>query len=163
MKNYICINGNKIKLTEEQVKQLIFAKKPDPFKREEGKKYYVVAEDGSLINFVEDNGSHDIAFFEVGNYCTDEKLMRQRAYHETLNRLLWRFSCENGELENEWRGYENRHYCIYFDVISKTFGVQDFQSTIMLNNPYFPSKEIAQLAINTIVLPFVKDHPDFIW
>lgn len=162
MKNYICINGNKIKLTEEQVKQLIFAKKPDPFKREEGKKYYVVAEDGSLINFVEDNGSHDIAFFEVGNYCTDEKLMRQRAYHETLNRLLWRFACENGELENEWNYTKsNMHYYIVFDENTKEF-YSKYSIINHVDTVYFSSEETAEKAIG-LIRQFMEDHPDFIW
>lgn len=29
--------------------------------------------------------------------------MKQQILHEQLNQLLWQFSCENGELENEWR------------------------------------------------------------
>ena len=164
MENYIVINGKKAELTKAQLKQLgIKVENENPFERIDGKVYYVIAGDGSIPSFEEDGGNLDEKFYELGNYCRDETLMRQRALHEILNRILWRFACENGELENEWRGYENRHYCIYFDVITKTFGVQDFETTIMLNNPYFPSKEIAQLAINTIVLPFVKDHPDFIW
>ena len=165
MKNYICINGKKAELTKEQLKQLGINKvEINPFaRRDKRENFYFIASSGNVYEATEYRGEEDTEMFEIGNYCTDKELLKQRAYHETLNRLLWRFSCENGELENEWRGYENRHHCIYFDVISKTFGVQDFQSTIMLNNPYFPSKEIAQLAINTIVLPFVKEHPDFIW
>jgi hypothetical protein len=36
MDNYICINGNKVELTEEQIKQLGFeVKKKSPFERVE--------------------------------------------------------------------------------------------------------------------------------
>ena len=164
MENYICINGKKAELTRTQLKQLgIKPEDENPFERIDGKVYYVIAEDGTLPDFQESGSDLDDKFYEVGNYCTDKDLMRQRALHEILNRLLWKFSCENGELENEWRGYENEHYCIYFDIINKTFGVQDFETSIMLNNPYFPSKAIAELAISTIVLPFIKEHPDFVW
>ena len=105
MENYIVINGKKAEL------------------RINGKTFYVIAEDGTLPDFKEDGSDLDEKFYENGNYCTDKDLMRQRALHETLSRLLWRFACENGELENEWNG-ENYHYELFFDEDKQEFKAQ---------------------------------------
>lgn len=161
MENYIVINGKKAELTEAQLKQLgIEIKKGNPFERINGKTFYVIAEDGTLPDFKEDGSDLDEKFYENGNYCTDKDLMRQRALHETLNRLLWRFACENGELENEWDG-ENYHFEVFFDEDKQEFKAQ-YRVTTHTFGPFFRTKGDADKAIE-IIKEFIKAHPDFVW
>ena len=86
MENYIVINGKKAELTEEQLKALGI--KIDLFELELCKYFYIdfygeVIEDDSNFNYLASVSKHKIA-----NYCKDENIMKQRALHETLNRLL---------------------------------------------------------------------------
>lgn len=160
MENYIVINGNKAELTKEQLKQLGIIEK-NPFDRVgENKKYYTITREGKVTTFVEENDIYDKESYEVANYCTDKKLMKQRALHEILNRKLWRFACENGELENEWNG-ENYHFEVFFDE-----NEQEFKTNYRLRShtfgPFFRTKGDADKAIE-IIKQFITTHPDFVW
>lgn len=163
MENYIVINGKKAELTKEQLKALGIKIK-NPFSRPKGHGiFYHIGPDGKIYNNYE---SKDVTFYNdyyaIANYCTDEKLMEQRALHETLSRLLWRFSCENGELENEWNN-RNFHYLIFLDKKRNKINISFGLTTKTEGITYFPSREIAEEAIEKIVKPFIKEHPDFVW
>lgn len=168
MENYIVINGKKAELTKEQLKALGIKTNENPFDRaEHGNLFYNIGPDGKLYkNYECINENITITMYDnyyaTANYCTDEKLLKQRALHETLNRLLWRFSCENGELENEWN-CKNEHYFIFLDKERNKFNIS-FVFTVKTEGiTYFPSREIAEEAIEKIVKPFIKEHPDFVW
>lgn len=166
MENYIVINGKKAELTQEQLEALGIKTNENPFNRvEHGNLFYNIGLDGKLYkNYEYKNGAIKIYdnYYATANYCTDKKLMTQRALHETLNRLLWRFSCENGELENEWN-VANLHYFIYwneaYNKIDIAFSnLKKYEGVI-----YFPSHKIAKRAKKEIVKPFIKEHPEFVW
>lgn len=166
MDNYIMLEGKKIPLTDEQVnilKGTIEQPKKSPFERVyHGSRYYLIHSDGEVCPDVDFQSPTDDHCYEVANYCTDETLMKQRALHETLNRLLWRFSIENGEGENPWDN-EHRHYEICYITVTEhleSYAVTDVKG---LGAIHFPSKELAQRAIDEIIKPFMKDHPDFVW
>ena len=88
--------------------------------------------------------------------------MIQRALHETLNRLLWRFSMENGEGENPF-DCNNAHYEIYWSYDRKSFDICCSRTVKSLDSVYFPTKELANQAIDKIIKPFMKEHPEFVW
>lgn len=124
---------------------------------------------GKVSSFSESNSCHDNDRYEQANYCINKEIMRQRALHETLNRQLWKFSCINGELENKW-DLKNKHWAVVKDHIRDTKNINDIKKfspqhwTYAQNNTiYFPSREIAQRAIDEIIIPFIKKHPDFVW
>lgn len=161
MKNYIMIDDVKIPLTDEQVEMI--NKNRSPFQRlNNHDSYYYITDVGEcwIINDTLDN--MDDKRYEVGNYCSDKKLMSQRALHETLSRLLWRFSIQNGEGENPWDN-NNCHYYIYFSVLRRNFEIGG--SKLMKNEGviYFRTEDLAKIAIEEIVKPFLKEHPDFVW
>ena len=87
-------------------------------------------------------------------------MIGQRALHEILSRKLWRFACENGELENEWNG-ENYHYEIFFDEDKKEFKAQ-YRVVTHTFGPFFRTKGDADKAIE-IIKQFIAAHPDFVW
>ena len=168
MENYIMLEGNKIPLTDEQVKMLRDSKKPEkieksPFERVDSNSTYFYIDDCGIVEeenvncYLEDQYRHKVA-----NYCTDKSLMIQRALHETLNRLLWRFSMENGEGENLWNCC-NTHYEIYWSYDLASFNISCNVTVKSPTSIYFPTKEVANKAINEIVIPFMEANPDFVY
>ena len=168
MENYIILEGNKIPLTDEQVKMLRDSKKPEkieksPFERVDSNSKYFYIDDCGIVEeenvncYLEDQYRHKVA-----NYCTDKSLMIQRALHETLNRLLWRFSMENGEGENLWNCC-NTHYEIYWSYDLASFNISCNVTVKSPTSIYFPTKEIANKAIDEIVIPFMEANPDFVY
>lgn len=168
MENYIMLEGNKIPLTDEQVKMLKDSKKPEkieksPFERVDSNSTYFYIDDCGIVEeenvncYLEDQYRHKVA-----NYCTGKSLMIQRSLHETLNRLLWRFSMENGEGENLWNCC-NTHYEIYWSYDLASFNISCNVTVKSPTSIYFPTKEIANKAIDEIVIPFMEANPDFVY
>ena len=99
--------------------------------------------DGNRINF--------------GNACKDRDYMERRAKEIKLYNLLSNFA----EVVNEgwtpnWKDKYEEKYCLYYDCF------QDKWHTIYTffakypTEVYFKSKELAQRAINEIILPFER-------
>ena len=72
------------------------------------------------------------------NYCSNKDLMMKRADYETLERILWRFSEENGG-----RGA----YFICYDKKIGDWAITEIPAYILLLGPTFCSKAIALSAI----------------
>ena len=151
--NYLVINGKRVDLTEEQIKQLgIENNKENPFIRYKNKNIYAVNSCGR-INELQDDGSAFInQLYISGNYCTDKQLLKEKSKEEILNRLLWRFSIENGG--NEINCHTGKKYYIYKDGKSGGWGVDWSADIYSFGVVYFISREIAEEAFNTIVKPF---------
>ena len=167
MENYIVINGKKVELTEEQLKKLGIEVKEieakyTPFEKEIGCDYYYIDSTGTLSASVDCNDKFDYDYYNVANYCKDSKIMEQRRLHETLNRLLWRFSMQNGGDEIDWENHTQRKYYIFYDSKYHGFHI-GYMCVLNYFVSYFISEEIAERAINEIIKPFIKEHPDFVW
>lgn len=171
MENYIMLEGEKIPLTDEQIKMLKDSKKleevkKNPFERVRNKGYYFIQYNGTVEYDFDRDSSGDICCFAIANYCTDKELMKQRALHEILNRLLWRFSMENGGGESTWGIYDRdcNYYITYnYDMHPARFTVEFTLFYEVNGTVYFSSKELAERAIEEIIKPFMKDHPEFVW
>lgn len=163
MENYIVINGKKAELTPEQLKALgIEVKKPNPFARvKEGEHYYYIEYSGKVLDSKDMNFESDNDCYNIANYCADESLMRQRAYHETLSRLLWRYSMEHDGDKIDWGNSSTNKYYIVYCCDIKTFDVRDSQFINRYGAVYFHTREIAESAIREIINPFMGTHPDF--
>ncbi len=165
MENYMMINGVKIPLNDEKVKilentciipSLLFSRA-----EKAGTYYYITA--AGHCRWAKDTGSDtDYNLYKVGNYCKQRHIMHQRALHEILNRLLWRFSMENGEGENPWDN-THQHYYITYKYIQNEFGTAPMMWRRNVGSIYFPSEDIANRAIEEIVKPFMKENPTFVW
>lgn len=161
MENYIVINGRKAELTEEQLKALGLERETSPFSRaEKGNKYYYISWDGVVRTDTETLVSSNNDAFIIANYCTDREMMEQRALHETLNRLLWRYSMEHKGNEIEWTN-DVSNYSIFYDYDEERWRVNGSVYYQHLGAPYFATMEIAESAIKEIVNPFMAQHPDF--
>ena len=166
MENYICINGKKAELTEEQLKALgIELPQANPFERvQKGEKYYCIEALGNVCSYTEDYYGIDEQAYDNANYCTDKAIMEQRALHETLNRLLWRYSMQNDGDKIEWHSDPNQNRTkafIYYNHIEKKFDIHTRWDCQFFGCVWFNTYEVAQSAIKEIVEPFMKDHPDF--
>ena len=164
--NYLVIGGKRIDLTDEQIKTLGLSEeqKLNPFKRRTyGINYCYIETTGEVHSLNEVHCLKDKQRYNVANYCTNEKLMQQRSLFETLNRLLWRFSMENdGDTVNTKAKHEV--YEIAYDSCNKIYVVESSSNDLYFTGETrFFSKEIAQKAIDEIVIPFMEQHPDFIW
>lgn len=160
MTNYICINGKKAELTEEQMRALgIELPKRSPFERGNlGDPYYYIHMDGDVCSDDEDGYAEDEMLFNVANYCTNEAIMEQRALHEILNRLLWRYSMEHDGDKIDWNNDEYKYY-IYYSRYNERWAISS--SDEWDSCTYFYTAEIAENAIEEIIKPFMKAHPDF--
>lgn len=167
MENYICINGKKAELTEEQMKALgIELPKPSPFERVTNTantfyEYYYIADDGQVHTTVDssysDGKTDNDLRFRIANYCTDGELLEQRALRETLSRLLWRYSMmHNGDKIN----FDDRKAKFYIAYSYKEFAVRSVSGT-KNECTYFYDEASAYGAIKEIIEPFMKAHPEF--
>ena len=164
MDNYICINGKKAELTEKQMKALgIELSKATPFDRvEERKAYYVIGTTDKVDWFYESGDKFDEECFNIGNYCTDKAILEQRALHETLNRLLWRYSMEHDGDKIDWSNVSDK-WAIYYEYDTGRYKTAAWQTIHYLGHVFFNTREIAEKAITEIVKPFMKAHPEFKW
>lgn len=163
MDAYIEIDGKRAKLTEEQLKALgLEPEKKNPFEREGCRKYFFISGTGQICERYNNKNNESENHYSAGNFCTDIELMKQRALHETLNRLLWRYSMEHDGDEVNWGNTNLKHYiyCDYYDhklTIGSTKGYQN------IGNVYFATYKTAESAIKEIIEPFKAEHPEFKW
>lgn len=160
--NYIMLNGKRVDLTDDQLEKLGLKIEKDCFKRlERGKKFYCIGVNGKVEEVTETLHKVDDACYNVANYCTNEKLMWQRALHETLSRLLWRFSMQNDGDKIDWN--DNCKYIVLYDHECQKFRIDRWTSYHFQGSVYFYKEKIAQRAIDEIILPFMKEYPEFVW
>lgn len=150
------------KLKEEIAINDAVRKRRNPFERFDNEVYYFLDECGESLQRIDVGDYVDDKVYAIANYCRDEEMMKQRALHETLNRLLWRYSeMHGGDLPWDSTSH-NRHYFIYHGVAhgietSYVIGMK-LQGVV-----YFKDERTAQAAIEEVVKPFLAKHPEFVW
>lgn len=157
------IDGRRIELTDAQVEELLKGKEESCFnRRKSNQRYYSISHQGKIVEEYEHETVIDLNLYNVANYCADKELMEQRALHEILDRLLWRFSMENDGDKIDWSNKFQGKYKIYQNKINKKFYVESNYET-KSNAIYFYSLKIANRVIKEIIEPFMKEHPEFVW
>lgn len=163
--NKIILDGKEYELSAELVVQIkaevalqeIERKMSEnPFVRTiDDKTYFYINEGGEVKAALDRHFSVDDLCFEIANYCSDKGMMEQRALHETLNRLLWRYSETNGG------GEKRGGYFIYRSNMEDMRVGHCTYATC--GDVYFRKKEVAEAAIEEVVKPFIAAHPEFVW
>ena len=166
MDNYLMLDGKKYELSPELVNALRsidpVPEKKSPFERNRNQVYYLIDGRGSIFSDTDEYSHWDDISYAIANYCTDKALMEQRAMHETLNRLLWRYSEEHGGDSEIWDG--RTHYYICFTKMSRhEFEVYANDNFCIQGVVYFGDQGTAESAVEEIVKPFLAAHPDFVW
>lgn len=161
--NYAVINGKRVELTDEQVKALGIETRKNPFERvEQFSKYYRIADHSVVEDYVENNDSTDQHLYASVNYFNDKEFAQQVALHQLLYRKLLKFAYDNGfEDIEEWNGL-NRHWYVFYNYAGECFNYY-FNDEHKSQTVYFSSEKGAHRAIEEVVEPFVKKHPEFIW
>lgn len=168
--NKLILDGVEYGLSDELVAKLKEsvaakdgAKKTDnPFGAYEGLPYYYIDCFDGVCGVRDSRSGADSHLIAVANYCRDEEMMKQRALHETLNRLLWRYSETHGG-DLPWDStYNNKHYFIYHGVVDG-IGTSYVVGMKLPGVAYFKDAETAQSAIEEVVNPFIAEHPEFKW
>lgn len=117
----------------------------NPFERvEKGKDFYILDCYGEIQRAKEGFMCNGSSLYEVGNYCTDAKLLRQRAFYEKLERCLWRFSMENGGSGD------------YYPVLNRVTHRWTISNTkIQRFGPSFKTAEVCERAIKEVIKPML--------
>lgn len=148
------IDGSNFSLTEEQIDYLDINK--NVFERKHRGTYSYINSYSTVSNTVDEHTSFDNLLYDSANYCTDEIIMKKRAVDEVLNRLLWRFSMENCWDDSLFYDDEKFKYYIYYDYTYNKYKVEYCRCTRGIGGVYYISRDIAAMAINTIIKPFER-------
>lgn len=160
--NYAVINGIRVELTDEQVKTLGIKRK-NPFERVvQGDVYYRVTEYGEIGDLTEDSDYTDQYLYDGVNYFNDEFFANQVALHQLLYRKLLKFSYDDGFEDEEWNG-SNMHAYIIYSFTRKDYDIRWTRDEKEPGTVYFKTPTRATAALNEVVMPFMKEHPEFVW
>ena len=165
MENYIHINGQKIRLSEEQTKIMVntVGLFNNPFNRcNENENYYYIDIFGNVRMMSELNRSEDVARYNNVNYFTDKKVAEQVALHQLLYRKLLKYSYDNGAADEVWDG-KIEHYQVLYDEAYDEYCCDSSFYHKRFGEVYFSNLDVAQQAIEDVIKPFLKKHPDFKW
>lgn len=162
--NKIIIDGKEYELSDdlaEKIKAEVALQEmarrmsESPFARMRSDDYHFITAEGCVFTGCETGTIADDERYEAANYCRDKKLMEQRALHERLNRLLWRYS------EGRGGGEKRGGYFIYRSNMEDMRVGHCTYATC--GDVYFRKKEVAEAAIEEVVKPFLAAHPEFVW
>lgn len=161
--NYAVINGKRVELTDEQVKALGIVTRKNPFERVvKEDAYYTVLSSGTVGRMEEYFDCQDDSQYDAANYFNDETFANQVALHQLLYRKLLKFAYDNGfEDTQEWNDSFS-HYYLYYSHRERRVKV-DANADSQKIGVYFSSKKAAERAIEEVVEPFMKEHPEFVW
>ena len=159
----LTIDGKEVLLTDEQLKMLgIEPEKKNPFDRVgNGDRFFAIDNMNGIQTCTEMSYARDEAYYNGINYFNDKRFAKQVALHQLLYRKLLKFSYENKCADVEWNG-RNDHWCIYYDPDDLKYCVAGFGSH-KFDGMWFSSEDAAKRAIEEVVEPFVKEHPEFMW
>ena len=161
--NYIVINGKRLELTKEQLKTLGIKVKKNPFDRVDGddRHYYTIV-GGDVLRRIDINDRTDRMSYNAVNYFNDGKFAEQVALHQLLYRKLLKFAYDNGYEDKAKWDCTNRHWRIWYDHCNNVFDV-GWSDFFQSSDVYFSTEEGAGRAIREVVIPFIKEHLDFVW
>lgn len=158
--------GVDIELTDEQIKEfekMIEPKYKNPYERvglEE--EYYVILKpyesDFKVITYIEYNDNTDNKYYNSGNYYNNREVAEQVA----LQQKLRKFTYDNGWSEEFWKDSRKAKYFVNLFTDNNVFEVR-FDFCVKRQDVYFRTEEIAQRAIDEIIIPFMKENPTFKW
>lgn len=163
----LTIDGKEVKLTDEQLKALgieIEETRKNPFERVGLYSDYHFINSSNLIETsTNTNDCVDNNRYNAANYFNDEQFAKQVALHQLLYRKLLKFVYDNKYEDNQiWGGNGIEHWTIRYNFEDRSFE-PDWSAEYKCGGVYFSDREGVKRAINEVVEPFMKEHPDFVW
>jgi len=167
--SYIMLNGEKVELTDTQVEELKAAlKEPEkpksPFDKVKSQEifYSCCALEVEPYKNVEAIGSLSEALYNKVNYFNDEAFAQQVFLHQLLYRKLLKFAYEKDCVDKaNWDGLTKHYFISYRTELDSYDATYCFD--IKLPTVYFSSICGANQAIEEVLKPFIKEHPEFKW
>lgn len=149
MADFIYIDGVEYKVDKELVdliKNHANNSLNNSFERQaEGDCYYFLENNDRVHKATELNSFIDDRRYEIGNYCTDEELLKKRAAEEILLRKMWRFSLTHGGDKIDWSNEETKKWYLTF-ALEKDIVISFVCISHQIGVIYFNSKEVAEEA-----------------
>ena len=160
----LTIDGKEVPLTEEQWSFLrTIEKEKHPFERAYyGGNYFCISSLGSIESYRDCQDREAEAFFKEVNYFSTRPFARQVALRQLLYRKLLKYSYDNECEDKEWNG-TNVHVYIIYNSTKKDYDTRWTRNEKEPGTVYFKSTIWATAALNEVVMPFVREHPDFVW
>ena len=162
----LTIDGKEIQLTDEQLKMLGIEpekKRKNPFDRvAEDEVYFQIGIDGDVFSLYEYGTTSDEDSVLCVNYFNDEQFAKQVALHQLLYRKLLKYAYDNEFEDEEWNG-TNMHAYIIYNFTRKDYDIRWTRNEKEPGTVYFKTPTRATAALNEVVMPFVKEHPEFVW
>ena len=159
----LTIDGKEVRLTEEQLKALGTKVRKNPFERAKYHDlYYYVHEDNDVWSDTDLCADADNRRYDVANYFNEEVFAHQVALHQLLYRKLLKFAYDNEFEDEEWNG-TNMHAYIIYNFTRKDYDIRWTRNEKEPGTVYFKTPTRATAALNEVVMPFVKEHPEFVW
>ena len=160
----LTIDGKEIQLTDEQLKMLgIEPEKKNPFDRVgNSDRFFAIDNMNGIQTCTEMSYARDEAYYNGINYFNDKKFAKQVALHQLLYRKLLKYSYDNECTDKEWDG-TNVHVYIIYSSTKKDYDIRWTRDEKEPGTVYFKSTAWATAALNEVVMPFIKEYPDFVW
>ena len=162
----LTIDGKEVQLTDEQLRMLGIEpekKKKNPFDRvAKDEVYFQIGIDGDVFSLYEYGTTSDEDSVLCVNYFNDEAFAKQVALHQLLYRKLLKYAYDNEFEDEEWNG-TNMHAYIIYNFTRKDYDIRWTRNEKEPGTVYFKTPTRATAALNEVVMPFVKEHPDFVW
>ena len=163
----LTIDGKEVQLTDEQLKMLMVEKeekRKNPFEDPRfSQDYYFTNEYVIGKYFYYDKNDYDYRkLLNAANVFTDETFAEQVALHQLLYRKLLKFAYDNEFEDEEWNG-TNMHAYIIYNFTRKDYDIRWTRNEKEPGTVYFKTPTRATAALNEVVMPFVKEHPEFVW
>lgn len=161
----LTINGEEVQLTDKQLKALgieVETKRKNPFEKVvRFEDYYFVEKNNEVHAYMETDSLVDNQIYTSANYFNDKAFAEQVALHQLLYRKLLKFAYDNECEDVEWNP-RHAHWYIYYDIVNDNF-CTNANDSFKHQEVYFSTRRWAERAIEEVVKPFVKEHPDFVW
>lgn len=155
----LTIDGKEIQLTDEQLKMLGIETRKRPFDRvDDDEPYYFI----NCYGGIEAGSCQDDVLFDNVNYFNDKNFANQVALHQLLYRKLLKYAYDNEFEDEEWDETKMHAYIIY-NFTRKDYDIRWTRSEKEPGTVYFKTPTRATAALNEVVMPFVKEHPEFVW
>lgn len=162
----LTVDGKEVRLTNEQLRMLGIEveNKKNPFERvnpDVDDKYYYIRVSGDIAEYRDVNDNADRLLYEASNYFNDKAFANQVALHQLLYRKLLKFAYDNECEDVEWNPRQ-AHWHIYYDIAYDKFCIGS-NDAFKHQEVYFSTRQCAVRAVEEVVKPFVKEHPEFVW
>lgn len=131
--------------------------KDDSFRINREDIVYYISSNGGISSFKFSNDKLNKELVNYGNACKDKAYMERRAQEIKLYNLLSNFAYKVNEgWEPDWDDKNEYKYYIVYDNLNKGWCDSTTIWGSILGMVYFKTAELAQRAIDEIVIPFTE-------